>query len=144
MARKRGRVTTPRRRKSKAINLLNLGESLIIGNIVTESFFDLNMWDFFTAGTFVNDDPWTGQGESKISFRELVAWPPSATQDRNQITASRFDVIKENLKKNGLMMVGGLALTKVGSKVLRKQLRPTLNQVNNMIDFAGFKSMVKV
>lgn len=144
MAKRRGRVTTPRRRKSKAINLLNLGESLIIGNIVSESFFEMNLWDFFTAGTFVNDDPWTGQGEQKISFRELIQWPNSATTDSTKVTASRFDVIKQNLKDNGLMMIGGLAITKVGSKVLRKQLRPTLNQVNNMIDFAGFKSMVKV
>ena len=144
MAKRRGRVTTPRRRKSQAINLLNLGESLIIGNIVSESFFEMNLWDFFTAGTFVNDDPWTGQGEQKISFRELIQWPNSATTDSTKVTASRFDVIKQNLKDNGLMMIGGLAITKVGSKVLRKQLRPTLNQVNNMIDFAGFKSMVKV
>ena len=144
MAKRRGRVTTPRRRKSKAINLLNLGESLIIGNIVSESFFEMNLWDFFTAGTFVNDDPWTGQGEQKISFRELIQCPNSATTDSTKVTASRFDVIKQNLKDNGLMMIGGLAITKVGSKVLRKQLRPTLNQVNNMIDFAGFKSMVKV
>ena len=134
---KRGRKkTTPRRRKSKAINLLNLGESLLVGNIVTEGLFKMNMYDFFLAGTGFSNEQWTGQGQDKISFRELITWPPSATSDRTQVTDSRFNVIRENLKTSLVPMVGGLIAVRVGSKVIKKQLRPMINQGNQVIKMA--------
>ena len=142
---KRGRrkMTTPRRRKSKAINLLNLGESLLVGNVITEGLFKMNMYDFFLAGTGFSNENWTGQGEPKISFRELITWPASATSGTG-ITASRFDVIRENLKSSLVPMVGGLIAVRVGSKIVKKQLRPMLNQGNQVIKMAGFGDMVKV
>ena len=143
MARKRAKAKTPRRRKSKAINLLNLGESLLVGNLITEGLFKMNMYDFFMAGTAFSNEVWTGQGESKISFRELISLPASATSGSG-ITSSRFDVIKDNLKTSIVPMVGGLVGIRIGSKVLRKQLRPMIKQSNDVIKMAGFGDMVKV
>ena len=142
---KRGRKksTTPRRRKSKAINLVNLGESLLVGNVITEGLFNMNMYDFFLAGTGFSNQNWTGQGESTISFRELITWPASATTG-STVTESRFNVIRENLKTSLVPMVGGLIAVRVGSKIVNKQLRPMLTQGNKVIKMAGFGDMVKV
>ena len=41
-------------------------------------------------------------------------------------------------------MVGGLVGIRIGSKVLRKQLRPMIKQSNDVIKMAGFGDMVKV
>ena len=142
---KRGRGKTKRKSsKSKAINLVNLGESLLVGNVVTQGLFNSNMWDFFTAGTVLNQDtPWTAQGTSTISFRELIGWPGSATAGAG-VTSSRLDVISENIRNNGVMMVMSLVGVKVGGKFLKKQLRPTFTQVNKLIEMGGMQNTVRV
>lgn len=103
----------------------------------------MNMYDFFFAGTGFSNESWTGQGENKISFRELITWPASATTGSG-VTSSRFDVIRENLKTSIVPMTGGLIAVRVGSKVIKKQLRPMLNQANQVIKMGGFGDMVKV
>ena len=150
MARKRAKSKTPRRRKNKSINLLNLGEGLLVGNIVTETVFNSNLWDFFTAGTGVPfaDEFAKADGSQKLTLMELIQWTGGTSNVGTSFAdthgGNRMDVITLNLKQNAMKGVLAMAGIKIGSKILKKQLRPTLRQANNVIKMAGFGEMVKV
>ena len=150
MARKKSKSKAPRRRKSKAINLLNLGEGLLVGNIITETVFNSNMWDFFTAGSGLpfSQEFAKSDGTMKVTLLELIQWKGDASNVGSafgtEFGTGRMDVIKQNLQANLLGGVLTLAGVKVGSKILKKQLRPTFKQVNQVIDMSGFGQMVKV
>ena len=55
-----------------------------------------------------------------------------------------MDVISENIRNNGVMMVMSLVGVKVGGKFLKKQLRPTFTQVNKLIEMGGMQNTVRV
>jgi hypothetical protein len=141
MARKRGK-SARRRPRSRGINLINLGTSVLSANIVTETMFNNDVWSFFFAGTPLSQAPKTGQGTQTISAYELLTWKPGSPYQGAGKSATRFDVVKENLKANAFMGVVSLVALGVGEKVLKKSLRPILRQGNQLLDMGGLKGVV--
>jgi len=147
---KRGRKKTQRKsKKSKSVNLVSLAESLLVGNIVTSGMFNNDMWNFFTAGTALNRSATVGaDGTSKLTMMELIRWDGGRGNVGASFEAefgnSRGAVVMQNLRNNGINMVLGLIITKAGSKMLKKQLRPTFNQINKGLEMGGVSDMVRV
>ena len=141
MARKRGK-STRRRTRSRGINLINLGTSVLSANIVTETMFNNDVWSFFFAGTPLSSAKRTAQGTQTITAYELLTWKPGLPYQGAGKTATRFDVVKDNLKANAFTGVVSLIALGVGEKVLKKSLRPILRQGNQLLDMGGLKGVV--
>jgi len=90
-------------------------------NVWTSAAFKQDAWSFLTAGTVLNPDTrWTAQGESKISLRELLTWPASATEGTS-ITSSRLEVIQKNLTGNVFNAVVQTTLIGLGFKFAKNR-----------------------
>ena len=82
MARKRtnGRFTksTRRRRSKPKTNLSNAAVSLLVANSVSKNVAGVSLWDFFTAGSSMNEmyrSGWDNDGSAhnqKVTLREVV------------------------------------------------------------------------
>ena len=95
--------------------------------------FNQDAWSFLTAGTILNPDTkWTAQGESKITLRELLTWPTSATEGGG-VTSSRLEVIQKNLMGNVFNAVVQTTLIGFGFKFAKKILRKPIAQGNRLI-----------
>ena len=141
MAKKRGK-STRRRSRSRGINLIKLGTSVLSANIVTETMFNNDVWSFFFAGTPLSTAPRAGQGTETITAYELLTWKPGLPYQGAGKSASRFSVVQENLKQNAFMGIVSLVALGVGERVLRKSLRPILRQGNQLLDMGGLKGVV--
>lgn len=143
MARKKAN-NRPRRRKFTGIKVLTAVEALMQANVWTNAAFNEDAWSFLTAGTVLNPDTkWTGQGESKVSLRELLMWPNSATSGAG-VTASRFEVIQKNLTGNVFNAVVQTTLIGVGFRFAKKILRKPISQGNRLIKMAGVAEVVRL
>jgi len=114
-------------------------------NVWTSAAFNQDAWTFLTAGTILNPDvKWTGQGETRISLRELLTWPASATTDGGAITSSRLEVIQKNLMGNVFNAVVQTTLIGFGFKFAKKILRKPISQGNRLIKMAGVADVVRL
>ena len=117
----------------------------MVANVWTEAAFNSNAWDFLTAGTSLNPNTkWIGQGESVISLKELIKWPPGATSNPSAVTASRSDVIMSNLDGNVLNAVIQSTLIGVGGKLIRKIAKKPLRMGNQLLKTAGLRDMIRM
>ena len=142
MARKRGGSKRRRTPRSRGVNIIKLGTAVISANIVTQTMFNNDVWSFFFAGTPLSTAPRAGQGTSVITAYELLTWKPGLPYQGAGKSASRFDVVKDNVSTNGFGGVLSLVALGVGEKVLRKSLRPILRQGNQLLDMGGLKGVV--
>jgi len=135
-----------KRRRSNgngSISIINTVEGLMIANVWSEALFKNNAWDFLTAGTPLNPDTrWIGQGEARISLRELVTWPPGATTG-STVTASRLEVITDNISGEWFPTVVNSTLIGVGATVLRKFARKPIRMGNKILKQVGLRDMVR-
>ena len=139
-SRKNGRFTkTTRRRRSKPkTNLLNVAQSLIIANAMSQGATGGGLVEFLTATD--------GGGSSfTITARELVNYAfggnggiygPSAV--KAGIDATPQAVMLRNIKANWPMMLGTAVLVPVGFNVAKKLLRkPVILPANRMLKSVG-------
>jgi hypothetical protein len=136
-----------KRRRSNgngSISIINTVEGLMIANVWSEALFKNDVWTFLTAGTPLNPDTrWIGQGEDVISLRELVTWPPGATSNGSAVTASRLEVITNNVSGEWFPAVVNSTLIGVGSTVLRKFARKPIRMGNKILKQVGLRDMVR-
>jgi len=144
MARKKAK--NPRRRaRFTGIKVLTAVEGLMQANVWTSAAFNQDAWTFLTAGTVLNPDTkWTAQGEKRISLRELLTWPASATENGSAITSSRLEVIQKNLMGNVFNAVVQTTLIGFGFKFAKKILRKPISQGNRLIKMAGVADVVRL
>ena len=133
------------RNRFKGVKLLNLAETAWQGDIWTKAAFNTGIWTFFTAGTPLNPNTqWTGVSAARVTFRELLQWPSTAT---GGVTAgqSRLQIIQSNLSMDTIIgAVVQSALVGVGFKVAKKVLRKPLRQGNALLRFGNVADIVKL
>ena len=140
--RKKQRRSNPNK---NAISIINGVEGVMIANVWTKALFQNDAWTFLTAGTALNPDAaWTGQGENTISLKELIMWPFSATGDGQANTASRLEVIQNNVSGEWFNATIQSTLIGVGGRVLRKVASKPIRMGNKLLKQAGLRSMVRV
>ena len=146
MAKRNGKKS--RRRKSNNLNLVNLAQGFVAGNILTQGMFGVDPLTFlrgtqgvvgYTASTGVGGRPgmqpvsgFTGiaAGTNKISLMELFG-------SVNSDSAPVGQAIMSNLKQNWLPMTSGLILTRIGFRVGKKFARPALTPMRRLLKGSG-------
>ena len=154
MARRR-RTTKKRRSRPKRTNVLNVAQSIILGNAVTEGLFNTNMFEFATGRIGGNYTPGAISQSNQITLPELLgAGMGSYTtkisgQQSGQYGSSTYSTvnvgyggvvapatlsstIQDNLKNNGVQMLTTLVVTPIAFKVisgLAKKPRAEFNKL---------------
>ena len=138
--RKQKRRSNPNK---SSISIINGIEGVMIANVWTNALFKNDAWTFLTAGTALNPTArWTGQGENVISLKELIMWAPGATEGSG-VTASRLEVIQNNVSGEWFNATIQSTLIGVGGRVLRKVARKPIRMGNKLLKQVGLRSMVR-
>ena len=144
MAKRNGKKS--RRRSSNNLNLVNLAQGVVAGNILTQGMFGVDPITFLrgTSGVVgfsgTGDLKGTGRpvygytgiasGTHKISLMELFG---AANSD----SAPVGKAIMDNIKSNWLPMTTGLIMTRIGFRVGKKFARPALTPVRRLLKGSG-------
>lgn len=139
------RKTTSRRRTRNNLNLVNLAQGVVAGNILTQGMFGVDPITFLrgNSGVVGYQAGLSGQkgrpvmgftgiasGTNKISLMELFG---AAGSDSAPVGAA----IMANIKNNWLPMTTGLIMTRVGFRVGKKFARPALTPVRRLLKGSG-------
>jgi hypothetical protein len=157
MARRRTRK--PARRQPKKTNLLNVAQSVIIGNAVTQGLFNTNMFEFATGRIGGAYTPGSISESNKITLPELLGagmgshtykiggqstqYGGSSTQTVNigyggvVAPATLGSVVQDNLKNNGVQMATTLVITPLAFKVIGKLAAKPRREFNKLARMVG-------
>jgi len=126
---------------------LNLGESALIANAVTNGLFNTNLYEFFSGKTNVTTKSggmanFGGDGASVISLPELLGIGKGVDFGGNYGPNSNFSkAVSDNLKENfGSMAVSVIGIPiafKLGKKLTSKPRATT----NRMLKMAGLQEV---
>ena len=135
MARK-AKPKTRRSRKPKSINLLNLTESYLIGNAVTQGMFGTTLYNFATEGWLRS--PTSGRtGGSNYGFTlsaaELVQAAMGADNTSTNGVKGVGAAVRYHLSRRGAKMVGTLIFLPIAFKAGRRLARKPINMVNKLL-----------
>ena len=145
MARRKGRKTQRRRRKS-GISILGVAETVALSNVATQTLFNVNAYDFLMGGSQF------GQG-NQITIRELMN-PTQVTgyrqgQAGNRMVSvatseSTMALVQQNLQANWMNGAIQMVTIPLAFKFGKQLARPAISKVNALLRKAGVASTVKV
>ena len=156
----RRRTKKPARRQPKRTNLLNVAQSVIIGNAVTQGLFNTNMFEFATGRIGGAYTPGAISESNKITLPELLgAGMGSYTtkiggQQSGQYGSSTYStvnvgyggvvapatlgsVVQDNIKNNGVQMATTLVITPIAFKVIGKLASKPRREFNKLARMVG-------
>ena len=156
MARRRNKRKTARR-APKRTNLLNVAQSVIIGNAVTEGLFNTNMFEFATGRIDGEYTPGALTQSKQITLPELLGAGMGVKGARTTVfggqtyTSGGTDVgyggvaapdtlasvLQENLKDNGVKMISTLIVTPIAFKVISKLASKPRREFNKVAKMVG-------
>ncbi len=149
MARRKGRKTQRRRRKS-GISILGVAETVALSNVATQTLFNTNAYDFLMGGSQF------GQG-NQITLRELfnpmqserrvigaspsgMARPVYGTVE----TGSTMAIVQQNLQANWMSGAVQMVTIPLAFRFGKQLAKPAISKVNALLRKAGVASTVKV
>jgi len=147
MARRKSRKT--RRSSPKRTNILNVAQSIILGNAVTRTLFNTNMYEFATGrvggSTFANS---TGSAwsQSNITLPELIGMGMNVQSQMDGTTYSGYggihsgtlaDQIKANFQANMAEGLTTLIVTPIAFKVVSKLAAKPRREFNKLARTVG-------
>lgn len=151
MARRKSRKT--RRSSPRKTNVLNLAQSVIIGNAVTEGLFNTNMYEFVTGRINGAFTPGSMAQSSQITLPELLGAGMGTTETIRQgqfgaivssasgyggVHGSTFtEAVKANLQANGVQMMSTLIITPIAFKVISKLAKKPRSEFNKLAKNVG-------
>ena len=147
MARRKGRKTQRRRRKS-GISILGVAETVALSNVATQTLFNTNAYDFLMGGSSF------GQG-NQITLRELFNPMQSerrviGTQGMNRPVygtaqvGSTMSIVQQNLQANWMNGAIQMVTIPLAFRFGKQLARPAISKVNALLRKAGVASTVKV
>ena len=136
MARRKSKAK-PRRKTAKNINILNIAESALLANAVTQGLFNSNIKDFVFGTQDGAFNP-GGDGSDRVTLPELIGFGPGGFGG-NYGTKKGFEsfsaTVMTNGKENFMTIATSLIaipiLFSVGSKLTKKP-RATTNKLLKM------------
>ena len=145
MAKRRGRKTQRRRRKS-GISILGVAETVALSNVATQTLFNVNAYDFLMGGSTF------GTG-NQITIRELMK-PEQVTGYRQGTASGRivrvententFSIVQSNLQANWMTGAVQMVTIPLAFRLGKQLARPAINKVNALLRQVGVASTVKV
>lgn len=146
---------TPRRRP-KTTNVLNLAQSVILGNAVTSGLFNTNMYEFVTGRINGVYSPGTLATSSQITLPELLGAGLGVGSETRQVGSGYLtstitspgamyggvhgsfgDALKANLQANGVQMATTLIVTPIAFKVISKLAGKPRREFNKLARTVG-------
>jgi hypothetical protein len=152
MSMARRRIKRKTRRSPQKTNLLNVAQSVILGNAVTEGLFNVNMFEFVTGRIDGAYTPGSVAQSSQITLPELLGAGMGTTETIRQgqfgaITSSasgyggvhgKFgDVVKANIQANGVQMMTTLVAVPIAFKVVSKLASKPRREFNKLARTVG-------
>jgi hypothetical protein len=150
MARRRMKRKT--RRSPQKTNLLNVAQSVILGNAVTEGLFNTNMYEFVTGRINGAFTPGSAATSSQITLPELLGAGLGQTETMRQgqfgaivssaagyggVHGNFGEAVKANLQANGVQMMSTLILTPIAFKVVSKLASKPRREFNKLARTVG-------
>jgi len=154
MARRRAKPKA--RRRPKTTNVLNVAQSVILGNAVTSGLFNTNMYEFVTGRINGVYSPGTMATSSQITLPELLGAGlgvgATTTKVGSGIYSSTIttpgagyggvhgsfgDALKANLQANGVQMATTLIVTPIAFKVIGKLAGKPRREFNKLARTVG-------
>jgi len=160
MARRRMKKRT--RRSPKKTNLLNLAQSVVIGNAVTHGLFDTNMYEFVTGRIGGAYTPGAVGESNKVTLPELLGAGMGTTeqvvkgqQNPYQGGGSSYivrtttnyggvvapatlgSVVQDNLRNNGMQMATTLIVAPIAFKMISKLTTKPRREFNKLARMVG-------
>ncbi len=155
MARRRSRKKT-RRSSPKRTNILNLAQSVILGNAVTATLFNTNMYEFVTGRINGGYNPGAFDQSSQITLPELLGAgmgsassmniptqyggfaPVTSTSGYGGVHGSSFvQAVQANLQANAVSGLTTLIVTPIAFKVIGKLASKPRREFNKLARTVG-------
>jgi len=145
MAKRRGKAKA-RRRTNRSINLLNVAESLVLANVVTEGLFRTNLKDFMFGtrdGSYVAGM----DGGPRLTLPEILGMGPNIAFGGNYGTTPEVgyenftSTIMSNAKRNAMKMIPSLIFIPIGFTVVKKFTSKPRAQANRLLKNVGIKEL---
>lgn len=127
-----------RSRKKQPIRLLNVAQGVLVGNVITTSMFQSNLFEFVTGrkdGAFRPG----GDGQSFVTLPELIGFADSPFGLGKTATNSLGDVVMTNLKRPGVAgaMIATIVLAKPAFKFGKQTLGGVIRPINRQLKGTG-------
>ena len=150
MARRRTKRKT--RRSPQKTNLLNVAQSVILGNAVTEGLFNTNMFEFvtgringaYTPGSMAQSTQITlpellgaGMGSSEVIRQGTFGPITSSAAGYGGVHGNFGDVVKANIQANGVQMMTTLVAVPIAFKVVSKLASKPRREFNKLARTVG-------
>ena len=155
MARRRRAIK--KRSSPKKTNILNVAQSVIIGNAVTQGLFNTNMFEFatgriggaYTPGALAQSNQVTlpellGAGIGVQGAKTTVFGGKTYTTGGTNVgyggvasPATLGSVVQDNLKNNGVAMATTLVITPIAFKVIGKLASKPRREFNKLARMVG-------
>ena len=147
MARRKSRKT--RRSSPKRTNILNVAQSIILGNAVTRTLFNTNMYEFVSGrvgGSTFSNSTGSQWSQSNITLPELVGMGMNVQggQDADSYsgyggihTGTLADQIKSNFQANMAEGLTTLIVTPIAFKVVSKLAAKPRREFNKLAKTVG-------
>ena len=153
MARRRTKKTT--RRRPKTTNVLNVAQSIVLGNAVTQGLFNTNMYEFVTGrvgGQASNVASGAMGTSSQITLPELLGaglgasttikqgtfTPIVSTAGYGGVHGMNFgQQLQQNLQANGVGMVTTLVVAPIAFKVIGRLASKPRREFNKLARNVG-------
>lgn len=149
--RKNGRFTKQTRRRtrrSKALNLTNTAEQLLIANAITHGLFDTNLKTFALPHSMTDSAGWDNSWEvTGTELLGLLMGGKAGVADswKYKGQGGLGAVVRRNLSVNGGSMLFQLIAIPIAFKMGKKLLsKPIIRPANRMLKMAGIEGSVKV
>lgn len=151
MARRKSRAKT-RRSTPKKTNLLNVAQSVILGNAVTSTLFNTNMYEFVTGRIDGSYTPGAAGQSSQITLPELLgAGMGVGVQTQNFLGQTMTSggagyggvhgnfgqALKDNLSANAVSGLTTLIVTPIAFKVISKLAAKPRREFNKLARTVG-------
>jgi len=145
MAKRRGKAKA-RRRTNKSINLLNVAESLVLANVVTEGIFNAGLKDFIMGtrdGTYVAGR----DGGSRLTLPEILGIGKNVAVGGNygsppEAGFENFtSTVVSNATNNAMTMIPSLILIPIGFTIVKKMTSKPRAQANRLLKNVGLKEV---
>jgi len=153
MARRRTRTKT-RRSSPKKTNVLNVAQSVILGNAVTQGLFNTNMYEFVTGRIGGAYTPGVAGQSSQITLPELLGAGmgvgsstirPSSVGPIIQVPGAGYggvhgsfgQTVMDNIKQNGVSTITTLVTVPLAFKVISKLASKPRREFNKLARQVG-------
>jgi len=139
MARRKSKAK-PRSRNAKNVNILNIAESALLANAVTQGLFNSNLQDF-VMGTRDGKYIAGADGGSRLTLPEILGVGSKVAFGGNYGTEKGFsgfsETVMSNAKNNFMTMGTSLILIPIGFTVASKLTKKPRATTNKLLKMTG-------